>query len=137
MVLLENNPSSHVQGSVHPPYSDFKMLRRLVLNYPLINNVFTKCISRLPYLTHLVLIDPKWSPGSPPELFQAGKSLQMVALVLQEIGEWYATSLMMVGDFLKPSRDGLDVRIIKLRAEDVYSQGRIHEWVCSGMVWEF
>jgi hypothetical protein len=139
-VLLENNRAYHAQlRIVHPPYPfwpDFKTLRRLVLDDPLINNAFAESIADLPHLTHLVLIDPEWGRGSPPQLFQAGKSLQMVALILQEVGDWYAISLMKAEGFLRPTRESLDVRIIKLGVEDVYSEGRLQEWVCDGTVWE-
>lgn len=61
----------------------------------------------------------------------------MIAIILRETGKWYTISLIKLGDFsLKASGDGLDVRLEKLRGNEVYSKGRIHEWVCNGMVWE-
>ena len=139
-VLLENNMESSLRLAVfQPPYlfwPEFKMLRRLVLDDPLIDNAFAEHIAEMPCLTHLALIDPRWGRGSPPQLSQAGTSLQMIALVFREIGEWYAISLMKVGSLLKNPRDGLDVQFIKLGEDDMYSKGRIQEWVCDGTLWE-
>jgi hypothetical protein len=139
-VLLENNLESPYHSSLfHPPYSiwpEFNTLRRLVLDDPLLDAAFANYIAGLPLLTHLVLIDPKWDRNSAPQLFQAGESLQMIALILREIGEWYPISLMKLGDLLNTPRDGLDVKLVKLGADDHYSKGRIQEWVCGGILWE-
>jgi len=139
-VLLENNPESLFdQAPFSPPYSfwpEFKDLYRLVLDDAVIDHTFVKAISELPCLSHLALIDPKWGRGKPPSLLDACQSLQRVVVILREIGEWYAISLMKLGGSLSPPRDGLDIRLIKLGWDDVYSKGRIQEWVCSGILWE-
>jgi len=139
-VLLENNsglPPPH-RTRCRPPYSfwpEFKTLNRLVLDDLLINSTeFVEFIAGLPCLTHLVLIDPKWSGGT-PRLFEAGKFLKTFTLVLREVGRWYTNSLLKLGDFLNAG-EGVDVRLVKLGREDVWSKGRIQEWVCCGMIWE-
>lgn len=105
-----------------------------MLDHPFIDNDFTDYIMELPELTHLVLIDPRWPHRlSTSKIFQASKSLKMTTAILREVRQWYGISLMKL---MNTSGDDLDVRLVKLREDDVYSKVRIQEWVCTGTVWE-
>lgn len=130
-----------------PPFTfcpDWKPLRRLILDGPLIDDNFVRVIAQMLHLTHLALIEPRWRYSADGtevatflSLLNAGRYLRRVFLMYCQPADVYLNSLRRLERGVRTApREGLEIVYTVMRQKAPIPMNHIRDGIAGGTIWD-
>jgi hypothetical protein len=126
-------------------WTGWTALRRLVLDGPLVDDIFIRGIAQLPKLTHLAVIEPRWRYSDDGtevaaflDLLKAGRGIQRMLLIYCEATEYYLSSLKRLKGGVKGLKGALDVPVhyVIMRETPPEPMNLIRVRIGEGTLWD-